>query len=112
MDGPNIEKLFTETDCLTVQSNLKDIVQYLRFFKNEDSYQTHLRKYLPKLAVPEAKEAFDEFIGDYADKEKAKELIALVTPKKEEKKVKVPDNAATEDLVVEKKKPGRKPKIL
>ena len=74
MDGPNIERLFLETDALTAQSNLKEICQYLRFFKHEDSYQAHLKKYLPKLASPEYKESFDEFIGDLEDKELAKEL--------------------------------------
>ena len=74
MDGPDIHKLFTETNCLTAKSNLKEICQYLRFFKNEDCYQTYLKKYLPLLAHPEFKEAFDEFVGDLEDKEIAKEL--------------------------------------
>ena len=91
MDGPNIEKLFTETDCLTAQSNLDDICKYLRFFKKEDSYQAHLTKFLPKLAHPEYKEAFDEFIGDLANRDLADELKGAF------KKVKVeaPDPAAT-----------------
>lgn len=75
-DGPNIEKLFTETDCLTAQSNLPEICQYLRFYKKEGCYQAYLAKYLPKLAKPEYKEAFDEFIGDVEDKELAKQWKA------------------------------------
>lgn len=86
-DGPNIEKLFTETDCLNAQSNLKEIVQYLRFFKSgEETYQRFLKKYLPKLATPETKAEFSEFIGDLDDKDLAKELTKA-TIKVEEKKV-------------------------
>jgi viroplasmin and RNaseH domain-containing protein len=80
-DGPNIEHLFTETDCLNAQSNLKDIVKYLRFFRDETAYQMYLKKFLPKLADPKYKEAFDEFIGDLEDKEMSKDLKELVKEK-------------------------------
>ncbi len=73
-DGPDIHKLFTETTCLTATSNLDDICRYLRFYKNEGSYQQFLAKFLPLLAKPEYKTQFDEFIGDLEDKKMAKEL--------------------------------------
>lgn len=84
MDGPNIERLFLETDCLTAQSNLEDICRYLRFFKGQGDYQAHLAKYLPKLAKPEYKAEFNEFIGDLEDKDLAKQLKATLSGKKED----------------------------
>lgn len=71
MDGPDISKLFAETDCLNAVHNLKDIVRNLRFSKGEDTYQKYLKKYLPKLV---GYEEFDEFIGDLEDKDMAKAL--------------------------------------
>ncbi len=110
-DGPNYEKLFTETDCLTAQSNLKEICQFLRFFKNEGAYQTYLQKFLPKLAKPEYKEAFDEFIGDLKDEGLAKELKESLKPEKVKVEV-VPAETSTDVpvAVVEKPKRGRKTK--
>lgn len=79
-DGPNIEKLFTETNCLTALSNLEDICKYLRFFKNEGNYQSFLRKYLPLLAFPQYAKAFHEFIGDLEDEDLATALKAQLKP--------------------------------
>ena len=83
-DGPDILKLFTETNCLNVQSNLKEICKYLRFFKSEQPYQTYLKKYLPLLATPELKDTFNEFIVDLEDKDLAEELKKGLVPKKPE----------------------------
>lgn len=104
-DGPNIEKLFTETDCLNVQSNLKEICQYLRFYRDETAYQVYLKKYLPKLATPETKAAFDEFIGDLTDKELAKELAKGTVAKVEKKEVEVKVDEKKEEI-----KPAKKTK--
>lgn len=110
-DGPNIERLFLETDCLTANSNLKEICQYLRFFKNEDSYQKHLRKYLPKLADPLYKDAFDEFIGDLEDKELAKELKTRFKAPKEDivPTVTLDEVKAIVENVEKEEKPKKKP---
>lgn len=83
-DGPDIHKLFTETNCLNAQSNLKDICQWLRFYQTEQPYQTYLKKFLPLLAHPEYKEAFDSFIDDLNDKDLAEELKKGLIPKKPE----------------------------
>jgi hypothetical protein len=105
MDGPNIERLFTETDCLNAQSNLPEITRYLRFYKSEDAYQIYLKKYLPKLAKPEYKDAFDEFIGDLRDEELAAELKKAFIPAKVKKEVEVVEPIT--DAVVEKVEPKK-----
>jgi hypothetical protein len=71
-DGPDYHTLFTGMTALNGETNLKEIVQYLRFYKGEGSYQAFLLHYLPMLP----KEEFDDFIGDVTDGEKAKELKA------------------------------------
>ncbi len=99
MDGPNIEKLFTETDCLTAQSNLKEICQYLRFFQTEGGYQIYLRQYLPKLAKPEYADEFNEFIDDLEDEEMANELKKGMKEPKKKDAVEKPETAPTPEVV-------------
>lgn len=48
-DGPDYYNLFIRMSCLTVPTNTKDIVRYLRFFKDQDGYEMYLKHYLPKL---------------------------------------------------------------
>ncbi len=72
MDGPSHEPLFREMKCLNAESNLVEIVKYLRFTKDEGpNYQKFLAHYLPMLV---GKPEFDEFIGDLEDKALAKTL--------------------------------------
>lgn len=83
-DGPNHEANF-QAGILNAEANLKDIVRFLRFYKGEDKYQSYLRQYLPMLAKLEYTEVFDEFIDDYENEERVKELkTALKAPKVEE----------------------------
>lgn len=86
-DGPSFEPLFRDMRCLNAESNLPEIVKYLRFTKDEEAgYQSFLNHYLPMLV---GKSQFDEFIGDLEDKDLAKELkglgkeVAVATPKAE-----------------------------
>ncbi len=94
MDGPDHFKLFTDMKCLNGETNAPEIVKYLRFSKDEGTYQTYLRHYLPMLA----EDAFSEFIGDVTD-EKLKEELLLRFPKEEEEKKKRGRPAKTEDPI-------------
>lgn len=76
-DGPNYEQLFKDCQCLNPEANLKYIVNYLRFYKNDDLYQRYLKHYLPLLASPKYAEHFEEFLADVKDKGVKEELKAL-----------------------------------
>ena len=76
-DGPNFEQLFKNCQCLNAEANLKYIVNYLRFYKNDGAYQSYLTHYLPMLAKPEYAEYFEEFVADVTDKERKEEMKAL-----------------------------------
>ncbi len=93
MDGPDYFKLFAEMKCLNGETNAAEIVKHLRFTKDEGTYQTYLRHYLPMLS----KDHFDQFIGDVTD-EKLKEELQKRFPDTEEE--------------VEKKKLGRPKKVV
>lgn len=80
-DGPNIEKLFNEMQCLNAQSNAREIVRWLRFYRDETAYQQYLKHYLPMFAKPEYEAILNEFVDDLSDKELAKELKTSLKPK-------------------------------
>lgn len=73
-DGPNQELNFSR-GILNAHDNLREIVRYLRFHRSEQMYQDYLRDYLPKLALPEYKESFLEFVGDYKDEVQRQKLL-------------------------------------
>lgn len=73
MDGPN-HKLNFERGILNARNNLKHIVQYLRFYKEQENYKEFLDVYVPKL---EGTEYHAEFKAD---------LAKITKPKKAEKK--------------------------
>jgi len=74
MDGPDHEKLFRQMGILNAETNLKEIVKYLRFTKDEGTYQQYLKHYIPMLAKPGLEKELQEFIPDLEDKELAQKL--------------------------------------
>lgn len=58
MDGPNFEEVFRRMQCLHGGNaeDVKIIVRYLRFFRDQEGYETYLKHYLPMLPEEIAKE--------------------------------------------------------
>lgn len=107
-DGPNILALFTEMKCLNGQSNAKEIVQYLRFFKDQTYYPTYLRHYVPMLPAELAKEFLPDLIATSpaTDEDVASiECCKDGTCEKHAEKDDVPTESEAP------KKRGRKPKV-
>lgn len=82
-DGPDFYNLFIRMSCLTVPTNLKEIVRYLRFFRDQDGYDQYLKHYLPMLPA--------EYAAEFIEKEIEPEVTTFEVPVEEEKpKVKKP----------------------
>lgn len=75
-DGPNYEQLFTGMRTLlgTNENDVKTIVRWLRFYKDQEGYEMYLNHYLPLLP----KEAAAEF----EPKVEVKEEEVSISPKK------------------------------
>lgn len=81
-DGPDYYTLFIQMKCLTVPTNTKDIVRYLRFFKDQDGYEMYLKHYLRMLPADVA--------AEFIEKEVTAEPVATEETAVEAPKVKKP----------------------